>query len=133
MTQAGWLILVLKVALISGFCSLAAWVVLYSVLAPWWKNPIGRTLVAKTALIAALFVPSILGLFFHLGRQDSYIVGWIDVGLIGLVTPVMLWRSAVWWKLHRAGRLPRNGNDGNPGDAPVTGIRKNGSDSQEGA
>jgi hypothetical protein len=113
MSQASWLILALKVALISGFVSLAGWVVLYTALARWWTNPIGRTLVAKTALIAALFVPSILGLFFHLGRQDSWVVGWVDTGLIGLVTPVMLWRSAVWLRLHKAGRLPRNGHDGN--------------------
>lgn len=118
MTQASWLTLAFKVALISGFCSLAGWVALYSFLAAWWRNPIGRTLVAKTALIALLFVPTALSLFFHLSRLDSYIAGWADAGLIGLVTPVMLWRSAVWWKLHRAGRLPRNGHDGNAGDIP---------------
>jgi hypothetical protein len=109
MTQAQWLVLTLRVALIAGFVSLVGWIVLYSVLADWWKNPIGRTLVAKTALIAGLFVPSILALFFRLGRQDSYIAGWVDVGLIGLVTPVMCWRSLVWWRLHRAGKLPRDG------------------------
>ena len=118
MTQASWLMLALKVALISGFCALAGWVVLYSVLAPWWKDPIGRTLVAKTALIALLFIPTALSLFFNLNRLDSYITGWTDVSLIGMVTPVMAWRSAVWWKLHRAGRLPRNGHDGNTGATP---------------
>ena len=111
MTQAQWLILALKVALISGFVSLVAWVVLYSFLAAWIRNPIGRTLVAKTALIAGLFIPSMLSLFFHLSSHDSYIAGWVDVALIGLVTPVMLWRSAVWWRLHKAGRLPQDGSD----------------------
>lgn len=111
MTQAQWLILALKVALISGFVSLVAWVVLYSFLAAWIRNPIGRTLVAKTALIAGLFIPSMLSLFFHLSSHDSYIAGWVDVALIGLVTPVMLWRSAVWWRLHKAGRLPRDGDE----------------------
>jgi hypothetical protein len=112
-TQAAWLVLTLKIALISGFVSLVGWIALYSALADWWQLPIGRTLVAKTALIAGLFVPSILSLFFHLSAHDSYIAGWVDVALIGLVTPVMLWRCLVWWKLHRAGKLPRNGNDGN--------------------
>ena len=27
---------------------------------------------------------------------------------IALVTPEMLWRSVVWWRLHKADRLPRN-------------------------
>lgn len=112
MSQAAWLILAFKVALVSGFVSLAGWVALYSSLERWWRHPVGRTLVAKTALVAALFIPSILSLFFHLSSHDSYIVGWVDAGLIGLVSPVMWWRSVVWVKLHRAGRLPRNGNDG---------------------
>jgi hypothetical protein len=112
MTQASWLVLALKIALIAGFCSLAGWVVLYSFLAAWWRNPIGRTLVAKTTLIAGLFVPSILSLFFRLNRLDSYVAGWVDVALIGLVTPVMGWRCYVWVKLHRAGSLSRDDGEG---------------------
>lgn len=112
MTQTAVIVLLLKVFLISGFCSLAGWIVLYTALAPWWRNPIGRTLVAKTALVAAMFIPSILALFFRLSARGSLVAGWVDVALIGAVTPVMWWRSAVWWRLHRAGRLPRNGHDG---------------------
>jgi hypothetical protein len=109
-TQDAWLTLALKVALIAGFCSLAAWIALYSALASWWSNPIGRTLVAKTTLIALLFIPTTLSLFFNLNRLDSYIAGWIDMALIGLVTPVMLWRCFVWLKLHRAGEFPQDGS-----------------------
>lgn len=112
MSQEAWLVLALRAALICGFASLVAWIALYSWLAPWYRNPIGRTLVAKTALVALMFIPSMLSLFFHMNRLDSYIAGWVDVGLIGLVTPVMIWRCFVWLKLHKAGRLPRNGNDG---------------------
>lgn len=112
MTQDSLIILFLKIVLISGFCSLVTWVAVYTKLAPWWRNPVGRTLVTKTLLLAALFIPSSLNLFLHLSRRDSRLVGWIDVALIGLVTPVMLWRVAVWIRLDRAGRLPRNGHDG---------------------
>jgi hypothetical protein len=104
LTQEEWLTLILKVALISGFISLAGWIVIYSRLARWWTSPIGRTLVAKTALIAGLFIPSTLSLFFHLNRLDSYIAGWVDVTLIAAVSPVMWWRSAVWIKESRKGR-----------------------------
>ena len=106
MTQAAWLDVALKIALIAGFCSLAGWVILYTILAPWFRDPIGRTLVAKTTLIALLFIPTTLSLFFDLSRADSYLAGWIDVSLIGLVTPVMLWRCRVWWRLRPGGRLP---------------------------
>ena len=110
MTQDEWIVLAFKVALIAGFCSLAVWIALYSVLAKWWTNPIGRTLVRLAALTAALYVPTTLSLFWHLNRADSRFVGWIDAGLIALVTPEMLWRSVVWWRLHKAGRLPQNGS-----------------------
>jgi hypothetical protein len=116
-TQDQWIILAFKIATISGFVALVAWIVVYTRLAAWWKNPVGRTLVAKSALIAALLVPTALSLFFNLNRLDSRIAGWIDVALLGLVTPVMWWRTAVWIKLHRAGQFLPNGQDGRKGGA----------------
>ena len=112
MTQDQWTVLCLKIALISGFVSLITWVAVYTALAPWWRNPVGRTLVVKTLLIAGLFVPTTLSLFFNLNRFDSRLAAWTDAALIGAVTPVMIWRTAVWVKLHRLGRLPRNRHDG---------------------
>ena len=114
MDQDQIIILCLKIGLIAGFVSLVAWVAVYHVLTRggWRKNPIGRTLVVKSLLIAGMFVPSILSLFFHLNRLDSWVAGWVDVVLIGAVAPVMAWRVAVFLKLHRQGRLPRNGKDG---------------------
>jgi len=92
-TQAQLIVLLSKVVLISGFCSLALWIIIYSLLAEWWHDPIGQTLVSKSALLAGLFAVSILSVFFHL---NPYIIAWADLSLITLVTPVMLWRSAVW-------------------------------------
>jgi hypothetical protein len=117
MTQDQWIILAFKVAVVSGFASIAGWVVLYSFLAPWWESPIGRTLVAKSVLIALLFVPTGLSLFFHLNRLDSVVAGWVDAGLIGLVTPVMIWRSVVWLKLHRNREL-NTSQSARPGRTP---------------
>jgi hypothetical protein len=102
-SQEAWIILGLKIAVIVGFISLAGWIAIYSALAPWWKNAIGRTLVAKTALIAALLVPTGLSLFLRFNRLTSYVAGWVDVALIGLISPVMIWRSLVFWKIHKMG------------------------------
>ena len=101
MSQDQWIVLLLRVFLISGFASLVAWIALYTKLARWWRNPIGRTLVIKTALIAVLFIPSILSLFFKMNRLTSHIAAWVDVVAIGAVTPVMLWRSAVWLRIYK--------------------------------
>jgi hypothetical protein len=104
LTQDQWIVVCLKIVLISGFLSLIAWVAIYSMLADWVHNSIGRTLVAKTLLIAGLFVPTILSLFFRFSRFTSHVAGWIDVTLIGLVTPVMLWRTIVWLRISRSSR-----------------------------
>lgn len=101
MTQDQVIILLLKIACIAGFLSLTAWIVIYTALAKWWTNVIGRTLVIKTALIALLLVPTTMSLFFHFNRLTSHIAAWTDVVLIGAITPVMIWRSVVWLKVHR--------------------------------
>jgi hypothetical protein len=101
MSQDELILLCLKIGLIAGFIALGAWVLLYSRLTrrAAWTDPIGQTLIIETLLLAGLFVPSILSLFFHLNRFDSRIVAWLDVALIGLVTPVMLWRCLVFLKI----------------------------------
>jgi hypothetical protein len=76
----------------------------YTRLAKWWHNAIGRTLVVKTLLIAGLFVPTGLSLFFHFNRLTSFVAGWVDVTLIGAVTPVMIWRTVVWLKEAHTGK-----------------------------
>lgn len=101
MTQDSLIILLLKIGLIAGFASITLWTAVYSALARWWESPVGRTLVIEAALIAGLFVPQILSLFFSLNRLDSRIAAWTDVTLIGLVTPVMCWRALVWARLSR--------------------------------
>ena len=90
MTQDQWIVLLLKIALIAAFVSLVGWVTVYTRLAKWWTNSIGRTLVIKSLLIAGLLVPSILALFFQLNRFDSRIAAWADVVLIGAIAPVMV-------------------------------------------
>lgn len=118
MTQEQAIVLALKIVLVAGLVSLAAWVAVYHALTRggWHRSPIGRTLVVESLLIAALFVPTALSLFFNLNRFDSRVAGWADVVLIGLVTPVMIWRTAVWVRLGRLGRLPRTGHGGEDSD-----------------
>jgi hypothetical protein len=113
-TQQEWLILALKVATIAAICSLTGWIVIYSRIAAWWRNPIGQALVAKTAVIALLLIPTTLSLFFDLNRVTSEAAGWADVVLIALITPIMIWRSIVWVRINRngtTGTLPAGDKD----------------------
>ena len=102
MSQNEWILLAFKVVSLTSFVSLFAWVAQYHIYThgAWRNNPIGRTLVVKTSLIALLLVPTILALFFHFSATTSRIAGWVDVVILGAVGPVMWWRMAVWRKLH---------------------------------
>lgn len=97
------IILLLRIVLIAGVVSILVFVGQYTRLARWWRSPIGRTIVIKDILLVLVFIPSILALFFHFGRRTSHIAAWVDVILIGAVTPVMCWRTWVWEKIHRHG------------------------------
>lgn len=111
MTQMALIILLLKIFLITGFVSLAGWVGLYTWMTGGkvWASPLGQTLVIKSVLVAATFAAIALPAFVPWLHFHPLVMGWIDVGLIGAVTPVMLARSWIWVRLYRAGRLPRDG------------------------
>jgi hypothetical protein len=117
-TQTQWIVLLLKIGLVAGVPANLAWVAIYSKLTRGgaWRNPLGLSLIIESLLLAGLFVPQILSLFFRLNRADSMIAAWTDVVLIGAVAPVMCWRTAVFMRLGHQGRLPRNGNDVTGGD-----------------
>lgn len=112
MSQDQAIVLCLKVGLIAGFAVLVAWVAVYSKITEGdaWRNPIGLTFIFESLLIAGVFVPSALSLFWHLNRLDSYIAAWTDVTMIGLVAPVMAWRTLVFLRQPWLGRVSRNGN-----------------------
>ena len=110
MSQDAWILLSLKIGLVSGGIVLLWWVAVYSRLTKGgaWRNPIGLSLIIEALLVAGLFVPQILSLFFELNRFDSYIAAWTDVTLIGLVTPVMIWRTIAFLRM---GPLPEQPRD----------------------
>lgn len=58
MSQDQLIILLLKIGLIAGLVSIALWACVYTRLARWWQNPVGRTLVTScsTPLSAAAWL-----------------------------------------------------------------------------
>lgn len=114
MTQDDAILLAFKVVLLSGAVSVALFVAVYHRLTRGavWKNEIGRTLIWKDILLILCLLPSILSLFAHFNRLTSHIAAWVDVVMFGALTPVTLWRVQVWRRIHKAGKLPQNGNEG---------------------
>jgi hypothetical protein len=101
----------LKIGLISGFVTLAAWIAVYSRLARWWRNPVGRSLVYLAALNGLQMAVLALSLFLHFNRLTSLVAAWIYVVVTALSTPVMVSRTVVWIRMHKARELPGHGED----------------------
>ena len=100
MSQDDLLILGFKVTLVAGEIAALLWVGVYTYLARWWSNPIGATVTRFAIYIAALYVPSILSLFFHLSRLTSLVAGWFDVAIFAVVAVELLRRVPLWIRLH---------------------------------
>lgn len=88
--------LLYKIVLTSNVAAILAFIVAYTRMAPWWRDPIGRTIVIKDALLVLVLIPSVLSLFLNFNRVTSQIAAWGDLVLLGLITPVMLWRIQVF-------------------------------------
>lgn len=112
MSQDQAIILGFKVTEVASLVTIVAFVAYYTWLVPWWKNPIGRTIVVKDLALILVLLPSVLSIFFHFNRLTSYVAAWCDVGSFALVPVIMVWRIFVWRKLARLGLLSRNGRSG---------------------
>lgn len=100
MNQEQMLLQLFRVVLVADLVALASFIVLYTMLAAWWRNTIGRTIVIKDLLLGAALTPSVLSLFFHFSRLTSRVAGWVDVGLFAGIAVTMVWRDIVWWHVH---------------------------------
>ena len=101
MTQDQLIILLFRILLVTDLASVILFLVVYTVLASWWKDVIGRTIAIKDILLGFAFIPSVLSLFFHFNRLTSHIAAWFDVGIFAGIAAAMLWRSTVWIRVHR--------------------------------
>lgn len=103
------LVILDKVFVLTSLAGCLAWIAEYT-RSRGWRNEIGRTLLVKTSLLAALLALSALNLYFHLNRQDSLAIAWAGVLLLGAIGPVMAWRLLVFRRAARGVRLCPNGH-----------------------
>ena len=112
MTQDDAIVLAFKVVEIASVVTIAAFILCYSRWAPWFRNPIGRTIVLKDFALILVLLPSILSIFFSFNRLTSHIAAWFDVGSLALVPIIMIWRIFVFRKIHHdARRIGGEGGD----------------------
>ena len=109
MTQDQWITRMLEAGSIGAVIAVIQWVTVYTVLQPWWRSPIGRSLVLFAGFSVVTPVLFILSLFFHLNLAGSHLLAWVEIALLIAYVPAMAWRSVVWIRSGRAeehGTLP---------------------------
>lgn len=100
MSQDQILILGFKITLIAGEAAALLWVAVYTYLANWRANPIGATVTRFALYLAALYVPSILSLYFRFNRQTSRAAGWFDMAVFAVIAVELFRRIPLWVRLH---------------------------------
>lgn len=110
MTSPSLLILLTKIMLIADIVAIVVFVADYSRLAPWWRNPVGRTIVIKDLLLLGVISLVVLSVFFRFSRLTSLVASWIQIAELGGMAVVVLWRVVVFEQLDR--RRPHGDGDG---------------------
>lgn len=89
----------------------------YTALAKWWKNPIGVTIIGLDLCLLAIFVPSLLaqadpGGFAHFASARWYL--FLSASVVTLTFLFVATRVITWEYLRRKRRhlLPDGGNHG---------------------
>ena len=105
MSQDAWILLLFKIVIIADIAASLLFVADYTRLTRWgaWsrENPIGQTVIIKSLLLGAAFVPSALSLFLKFNRLTSHIAAWTDIALFAAIAGVLLWRIVVFERVHR--------------------------------
>lgn len=77
-------------------------VIRYTMIAPWWRNPVGSTIVALGICLLVILVPTCIELalptveFFR-----SVTWQWVTVTDLLIVPAVAIWRLLYWERVYR--------------------------------
>lgn len=83
------------VEVIITFCTSIAFIVLYSVLAPWWRSPLGRNLIAFDAVLSLTLLPSVIHHALGATSAEDTAFAWFTVSAFAAVPVVIGWRAVI--------------------------------------
>ena len=66
---------------------------------PWWDSPWGRNIVSLEILIAVALLQGVLE-FTHIAI-DPYMLAWIGIASVWLISIVIIWRAVLVWRAQR--------------------------------
>ena len=99
------------------FCAVA-FVILYTVAAPWWKTWIGRARIAMDASIAVALSPTMVHLWTGLQVENSLFFAWYTVGAVFTVGLVCLWNVLLLLHIQFAAARKLDSGTKEPPDVP---------------
>lgn len=74
----------------------------YTFLSKWWKNPIGRSIVALDLALEPIMAPLWVSIMFPRWVHDHLMLfQWILVGGLVLIPVTLAYRMLVWYRYHR--------------------------------
>jgi hypothetical protein len=77
--------------------------IIYTLLEPWWRSQLGRSLILLAGLAMVTPMLFILALFFGLSRVSSETLSWIEAGVLFITCAAMVRRSYIWVKIAQEG------------------------------
>lgn len=73
-----------------------------TLMSPWWKTPVGRSMFALAAAIAIALLPSVL--HYAIGLNLGYPwFRWYYRASLHTIGAILLWRLVVLWRVQRCG------------------------------
>jgi hypothetical protein len=88
-----------EVITLASFFAAVGFVALYSVLAPWWKTPLGRSIVALDTAVAMTVAPSVLHFVFGVTSLKSETFAFFTLGAFTMIPIIIVWRGWLLWRL----------------------------------
>jgi hypothetical protein len=98
-----WQITFLRLVVPAAVLILLAWIIQYTRITHWaaWRDPVGRNLLAMTALMVVFLIPFGGTLFIRYDLMETTIAGLIQIISIAAIVPMVGWRMVVWSRAQR--------------------------------
>lgn len=106
------LVLYARIVEISALVTGVLFVLQYTWYSPWWRDVVGRTMVAEAVAVFLSVAPGTIENFLNLTYAERVDLEWVNVSFVALIPVIYVWRMFVWQRLphgtHLLGRWKAN-------------------------
>lgn len=84
---------------LAAFFANVVFIVVYLTLAPWWRTPLGRNIMALDVALSLALLPATLHYLFGVTVADNPVFGWFVVAMVALVALIVMQRTLILLRL----------------------------------